>query len=385
MMSPANLSLMAAKAKTMTPLELALAFITGIFYVIYGIGLVALWFNQKIFGTVLHLMRGLGKQEVKKEKTPEEAVISAPPAENVDPVAVVAGQDPTDAFASSLGISGNLEQIAKEKAEKEELAKQVEDAMKAAEDAKKKKAASTSEGAPKIDLGKYAKKMTSFLARNFFTIKFFALVIAFIINFMLLFYKVSEMAMDEEAVEDDGMGDEDMEDDEPTTDAVDPGGDEGGEDGEEGEDEESPEEYIHVEQQYWYLERCIGILGMIHCLFSLFMLIAYYNLKIPLAIFKREKEVSRKMEFDGIYIAEQPEDDNLKGHWDKLVISARSFPVNYWDKFVKKRVREKYQEDYEFDALSEILGMEKSAIPTENEEGGGLIATIKVTLENTRF
>merc|ERR1712047_137931 len=101
---------------------------------------------------------------------------------------------------------------------------------------------------------------------------------------------------------------------------------------------------------------------MIHCLFSFCMLIAYYNLKIPLAIFKREKEVSRKMEFDGIYISEQPEDDNLKGHWDKLV---------------KKRVREKYQENYEFDALSEILGMEKSAIPAEKEEGGGLIAAIK--------
>merc|ERR1719436_1778053 len=128
--------------------------------------------------------------------------------------------------------------------------------MKAAEDAKKKKAASTSEGAPKVDFGKYAKKMTSFLARNFFTIKFFALVIAFIINFMLLFYKVSEMAMDEEAVEDDGMGiDEDM-DEEPADEPADEGGEEAdGEGGEEGEEDEEPEEYIHVEQQYWYLEK----------------------------------------------------------------------------------------------------------------------------------
>merc|ERR1719238_394791 len=105
--------------------------------------------------------------------------------------------------------------------------------MKAADEAKKKKAATTSEGAPKIDVGKYTKKLSSFLARNFFTIKFFALVIAFIINFMLLFYKVSEMAMDEEVVEDD----------EPIADAGDAGdGDEGGEEGEEGEDEEGPEE-----------------------------------------------------------------------------------------------------------------------------------------------
>ena len=146
-----------------------------------------------------------------------------------------------------------------------------------------------------------------------------------------------------------------------------------GEDGEEGE----PEEYIHVEQEYWYLERCINILGMIHCLLSFFMLIAYYNLKIPLTIFKREKQISRKMEFDGIYISEQPEDDDLKGHWDKMVISAKSFPVNYWDKFVKKRVREKYSETFEFDALSEILGMEKSAIPSEPSSETGIIATLK--------
>merc|ERR1711962_1824693 len=351
---------------TMTPLELGLALITGIFYIFYGIGLIAIWFNQKIFGTVLVLMRGLGKQEEVKKEEKTEDVIVAPSTEDIDPVAVVAQQDPTGAFASSMGISENLEQIAKEKAEREELTQQVEAAMRDAEEAKKKKAASTSDAAPRIDIGKYIKNLTSFLARNFFTIKFFALVIAFIINFMLLFYKVSEMAMDEEAVEDDGMGiDEDM-DEEPADEPA----DEGGED-------EEPEEYIHVEQQYWYLERCIGILGMVHCLFSLCMLIAYYNLKIPLAIFKREKEVSRKMEFDGVYIAEQPEDDNLKGHWDKLVISAKSFPVNYWDKFVKKRVREKYQETYEFDALSEILGMEKSAIPAEQEEGGGLMATLK--------
>merc|ERR1719427_205100 len=278
-----------------------------------------------------------------------------------------------------MGVSEQIEQIeqiAKEKAEKEELAAQVDAAMKAAEEAKKKKAASTSEAAPTFDVQKYMKKMTSFLARNFFQIKFFALVIAFLINFMLLFYKVSTIESDEEEVEDDGMGDVDAE---LAADAADDAGD-GAEDSggdEEDGDEESPEEYIHVEQEFWYLERCIKILGMIHCLFSLCMLIAYYNLKIPLAIFKREKQISRKMEFDGIYISEQPEDDDLNGHWDKMVISAKSFPVNYWDKFVKKRVREKYSETYEFDVLSEILGMDKSAIPAEESSETGLLATLK--------
>ena len=195
---------------------------------------------------------------------------------------------------------------------------------------------------------------------------------------MLLFYKVSTMETDDEGVEDDGMGDIEAEllDDAVADDGdADPGEEGDGGDGEE--EGEDPEEYIHVEQEYWYLERCINILGMIHCLLSLCMLIAYYNLKIPLTIFKREKQISRKMEFDGIYISEQPEDDDLKGHWDKMVISAKSFPVNYWDKFVKKRVREKYSETFEFDALSEILGMEKSAIPSDASSETGLIATLK--------
>lgn len=59
---------------------------------------------------------------------------------------------------------------------------------------------------------------------------------------------------------------------------------------------------------------------------------------------KREKEIAGQLEFNGIFIAEQPEDDHLKSHWDKLVISTKSFPVNYWDKFVKKKVRRKYSE-----------------------------------------
>lgn len=60
--------------------------------------------------------------------------------------------------------------------------------------------------------------------------------------------------------------------------------------------------------------------------------------KVPLFIFKREKEVCRSLLFDGLYIAEQPSEDDVMAHWDKLVISTHSFPENYWDKFVKKSV-----------------------------------------------
>lgn len=94
---------------------------------------------------------------------------------------------------------------------------------------------------------------------------------------------------------------------------------------------------------------------------------------MPLAIFKREKEIARRVEFDGLYIAETPEEDDIKAHWDKMVISAKTFPVNYWDKFVKKKVRQKYSETYDFDYISNLLGMEKTSFSQQEEEGSGLI------------
>ncbi|GFR18432.1 ryanodine receptor [Trichonephila clavata] len=106
------------------------------------------------------------------------------------------------------------------------------------------------------------------------------------------------------------------------------------------------------------------------------MLVAYYNLKVPLAIFKREKEIARSLEFDGLYISEQPAEDDINGHWDKLVISTKSFPVNYWDKFVKKRVREKYSETYDFDAISNLLGMDKGSAFSQEEEPSGIWGVI---------
>lgn len=45
-------------------------------------------------------------------------------------------------------------------------------------------------------------------------------------------------------------------------------------------------------------------------------------LKVPLVVFKREKEIARKLEFAGLYITEQPSDDDIKGQWDRLVINT---------------------------------------------------------------
>ena len=80
---------------------------------------------------------------------------------------------------------------------------------------------------------------------------------------------------------------------------------------------------VHVDEDYFYMAHVMRLAAILHSMVSLAMLIAYYNLKVPLAIFKREKEIARRLEFEGLYIAEQPEDDDLKSHWDKLVISAK--------------------------------------------------------------
>lgn len=53
---------------------------------------------------------------------------------------------------------------------------------------------------------------------------------------------------------------------------------------------------------------------------------------------------------------------------------CRSFPVNYWDKFVKKKVRQKYSETYDFDSISILLGMEKTSFTVEDSNDGGLMA-----------
>ena len=64
-------------------------------------------------------------------------------------------------------------------------------AMEAAEKLASSKSTKTEGPTSAIDFGGITKMIVSFLARNFFTLKLIALVIAFTINFMLLFYKVS--------------------------------------------------------------------------------------------------------------------------------------------------------------------------------------------------
>ncbi|PKU46315.1 ryanodine receptor 3 [Limosa lapponica baueri] len=103
--------------------------------------------------------------------------------------------------------------------------------------------------------------------------------------------------------------------------------------------------------------------------FAINFILLFY--KVPLVVFKREKEIARKLEFDGLYITEQPSEDDIKGQWDRLVINTPSFPNNYWDKFVKRKVINKYGDLYGAERIAELLGLDKSALdfsPVEESE-----------------
>ncbi|KAL4238125.1 Ryanodine receptor 2 [Mactra antiquata] len=212
-----------------------------------------------------------------------------------------------------------------------------------------------------FDYGKYIlmtlQSVASLFARNFYNFKYLALLLAFLINFMLLFYKVSRLTGDL-------IGEEDTPDIDEPMNITETGGDD---------DDEDVEEFVSMSESSYYMEHILRMLAVCHSLAAFSMLVAYYCLKVPLVIFKREKEIARKLEFDGLWIAEQPGEEDLKSQWDKLVLSTRSFPDSYWDKFVKKKVRNRYAEQYEYEAISNLLGMEKSdTITIDKDEGSGI-------------
>uniref|UniRef100_A0A8C3L4N9 Ryanodine receptor 2 n=1 Tax=Chrysolophus pictus TaxID=9089 RepID=A0A8C3L4N9_CHRPC len=179
----------------------------------------------------------------------------------------------------------------------------------------------------------------NYFARNFYNMRMLALFVAFAINFILLFYKVSMSGVH-------GISSRrtmpflGFKSDSQRIIAV---------------------HYV-LEESSGYMEPTLRILAILHTVISFFCIIGYYCLKVPLVIFKREKEVARKLEFDGLYITEQPSEDDIKGQWDRLVINTQSFPNNYWDKFVKRKVMDKYGEFYGRDRISELLGMDKAAL-----------------------
>ncbi|XP_056914898.1 ryanodine receptor 3-like isoform X8 [Takifugu flavidus] len=189
----------------------------------------------------------------------------------------------------------------------------------------------------------YQTKILNYLARNFYNLRFLALFVAFAINFILLFYKVTG----------------DYSDDEDPWDGRRRSGEE---------EEEGALEYFILQESTGYMAPALRCLAILHTIISFLCVVGYYYLKVPLVVFKREKEIARKLEFAGLYITEQPSDDDIKGQWDRLVINTPSFPNNYWDKFVKRKVIKKYGDLYGAERIAELLGLDKSALdfnPTE--------------------
>ncbi|XP_063236802.1 ryanodine receptor isoform X2 [Bacillus rossius redtenbacheri] len=302
------------------------------------------------------------------ETTPEEAGTEEHPRPEAGP-----DGEPPISLVDLLGGDA----ARKAAAQTAEAAAQQQVAMAAVEAEAKQEVVVEQSAVSQVDISKYTKRVLSFLARNFYNLKYVALVLAFCINFILLFYKVTTLGEAEGPAGADSSGEtlaarlsEELSGEANSTEAAGSGEDAGGGSAE----EDDPIELVHVDEDFYYMAHLLNLMAALHSLVSLAMLIAYYHLKVPLAIFKREKEIARRLEFDGLYIAEQPEDDDIKSHWDKLVISAKSFPVNYWDKFVKKKVRQKYSETYDFDSISNLLGMEKTSFSAQEDDGGrGLV------------
>ncbi len=197
----------------------------------------------------------------------------------------------------------------------------------------------TSDTSTGFNLKRFRKNLMETFARNFYKLKYLALALAFLINFFMLFYKAiivpSSIGADEGLVE-------------ATSES---GGDE----------LEEQVEIIMMDADRYYFEYILKILAFTHSLVSFAMLIAYYVLKVPLVIFKREKEIARKLEFQGMWIVEQPSDDDIRSHWDKLVIGTRTYPDMYWDRFIKKKVKSKYMDQFDVVQLNKLLGISASS------------------------
>lgn len=124
---------------------------------------------------------------------PADGTAPPPDPNNPNPADAAASPPESNAMAESI-FAGTLMDPAEEAARAAaaaEVQAQQEAAMASLE-AKATSSSQVTEAPPvaQVNIGDYAAKAVSFLARNFYTLKYVALVLAFCINFVLLFYKV---------------------------------------------------------------------------------------------------------------------------------------------------------------------------------------------------
>uniref|UniRef100_A0A5F8HC19 Ryanodine receptor 3 n=1 Tax=Monodelphis domestica TaxID=13616 RepID=A0A5F8HC19_MONDO len=194
----------------------------------------------------------------------------------------------------------------------------------------------------------YQTKMLHYLARNFYNLRFLALFVAFAINFILLFYKVTE---------------EPFEDDAENSNLWTPFKEE--------EEEEEGMVFFVLQESTGYMAPTLRALAIIHTIISFVCVVGYYCLKVPLVVFKREKEIARKLEFDGLYITGQPSEDDIKGQWDRLVINTPCVTAGLILCSFLFQVINKYGDLYGAERIAELLGLDKNALdfsPVEQTE-----------------
>ena len=76
--SPTNISEMIAKAKTMTPMEILMTVLSGMFWLLYGFGFFIIRCVALIYKTTISLMKGGEKEVVKKTDEETETKKRAP-------------------------------------------------------------------------------------------------------------------------------------------------------------------------------------------------------------------------------------------------------------------------------------------------------------------
>lgn len=216
-------------------------------------------------------------------------------------------------------------------------------------------------GGPTVDKKEEKEKKSgwsplNYLARNIKWIENGTLFLSFAINMILLFHRI-----DVEEVE----------------------GSSGELEGENGDGEDpEPIENLYITGlslplYFFYftipgpvLNQILNWLSMGHSILSGLLLIAFVQLKVPLMTFKREKEVSRKLLFQGTWLVEEEEEelawkDKPFWHIDRLVISSPNFPKKYWDKFVRKKAKNKFSDQVKEGTLNRLLALSKGTPEVE--------------------
>ncbi|VDO29597.1 unnamed protein product [Onchocerca flexuosa] len=131
-------------------------------------------------------------------------------------------------------------------------------------------------------------------------------------------------------------------------------------------------------------------ISVLHAVASFALLVSFYQLKIPLITFKREKEVARRLMFDGCWLTEDDDEERSLTNtvfWyiDRIVISSKSFPMKYWDKFVRRKTRQKFRDQIDDEILITVLGEDKSANDTAFDYRYACWLWLGVILTNGQF